>query len=836
LPLQVGTSSLLGFAHASAAFVPGFLLIGSIALPAMLAPWDDAAAIYPHLIMPYVFAFGFGGGMIAYARKHIRLALSERPSDILIGEGGIRIEGGRMNGFRATWADIEVVKIVARHEKLEIVEGDEEKGQDNFWRLLLELRDGSVVQLGSAEDPRERDSLEALRDSIRASIWRSTAPAEAQKAEPRAPLQCRGCGAPVVPAETETVRCPYCGTDARIPDDVRARIRAAHSRDENQRKSEKLIQKLVNQPGALRTSFFVFLAAIPSICAWPAALVGCVILYALCFLRVWNGLLIAIATFGIIAALYYLVRGQLTDRQALRLLTLGFAARAPKVAGGAHRCRKCNGPLAPPPGSVLAHCAYCGVENILGLDARGEAKQSETQASSLDEALYRRTLERQRWRYSAIFAIALLVVSAVLVRVTAHPPYPIQATGHATALTRITYDPFNEFQPKLSPDGKELLYDLRVPGEESDESIMSAPATGAFRGTEMTREKLHAMRPLWLADASGFLYVASLQPDALRRVDSLTPYASSRDLYTFDYDIDVPSLAPDGKRFVFAASKSKSSGWNMYVGTIDAGALVSLGGGINPAWSPDERHIAFSRSVNGYRQIFVTTFDGAQSVDATQLTKDSCDHEDPVYSPDGVYLAYVGNCGRNSRGKKNVWDLYAMKSDGSGDEQLTDGQADVETPAWHGDFLYFSADVAGNYDIWRVKATGPLAGHGDKPAYVAPIVTTPQTVAMAAGQDWAGTYTCAQGLTNAVFHVSSVSPQGLVDGVFDFKFPRTRTHGAFHARGALSPTGALDLEPGDWVTRPRGYNAVGLNGTVHDNQYTGSLNSSHCTTFWLTRR
>jgi len=835
LPLQVGTSSLLGFAHASAAFLPGFFLIGSIAIPAMVAPWDDALAVYPHLIMPYVFAFSFGLGMIAYSRKHFRLAFSERPSDILLGPNGFRIEGGPRNGFQARWADIEAVKVVGRHEKLEILEGDDDKKKENFWRLLVELRDGDTVQLGSAEDPKERESLEALRDSIRASIKRSAAPAEAAKAEPKAPLQCHGCGAPIVPAETETVPCKYCGTQARIPDDVRARIHAASSRDANQKKSEKLVEKLVNQPGALRTSFFVFLAAIPSMLAWPAALLGCAVLYALCYLRFWNGLLLAIATIGVIAALYYLVRGQLTDRQALRLLTLGFAARAPKVAGGAHHCRKCNGPLAPPPGSVLAHCAYCGVENVLGLDARGEAKESEKQASSLDEALFRRQSERARWRFSAIFALVVLAICTILVRATAHPPQPLAAVGESTKLTRITYDPFNEFQPKFSPDGSQLLYDLRVPGEDSDESIMHASASGAFRGTEMTAEKVHAIRPLWLANGKGFLYVSSTRNDVLRRVDSLVPYAPARDLYTFGHDIDVPSLAPDGKHFVFAAANSSTSGWTLYVGTIDGQPTISLGGGINPAWSPDEQHIAYSFTTRGYRQIWVMTFDGAKVVDKVQLTKDSCDHEDPVYSPDGTYIAYVGNCGRNSRGKKNVWDLYAMKADGTSDQQLTDGQADVETPAWHGDSIYFSANVAGNYDIWRVTVKGSLAGHGTKPAYVAPLVTAPPAP-MASGQDWIGTYTCAQGITNAVLHVSNVAPNGDVDAVFEFNVPRRSINGSFRSHGTIASNGALQLTPGDWVTRPRGYVTVGLNGTVHDNQFTGNVAGPSCTSFWLTRR
>ena len=229
------------------------------------------------------------------------------------------------------------------------------------------------------------------------------------------------------------------------------------------------------------------------------------------------------------------------------------------------------------------------------------------------------------------------------------------------------------------------------------------------------------------------------------------------------------------------------------------------------------------------------TFDGANVVDKVQVTRDSCDHEDPVYSPDGAYIAYVGNCGTNSRGKKNVWDLYAMRADGREDEQLTDGQADVETPAWHGDSVYFSADVAGNFDIWRVTLKGALAGHGNKPAYVAPLIVA-KPAAMAAGQDWIGSYVCTQGRTNVVLHVSNVASD-MVDAVFEFTAPScSSVTGSFRVRGKLQPSGDLDLDPGDWVQRPRGYAAVGMHGNVANNTYAGTIKGLGCTTFNLTRR
>lgn len=836
LPLQVGTSSLAGFARAAATFFPGLLLIGSIALPALLAPWDDAAEVYPHLIVPYAFALFAAAALLAYARKHFGLAFRERPSDVVFAGDMLRIDGGPMNGWECAFVDIQAARVVGRHEKLELVEDEGSKKSENFWQLVLELKDGSKKRLGSAEDVKERDSLQALADSIKASLKQSAGGAASQK-EPEPPLKCRGCGAPAEPSDQEVVPCKYCNTPIRMPEDVRTRIHAMKQRRVSDERANKLVQKLVNQPGALRTSFFVFLAAIPSLLVWPAAIVFAGVLYALCYLRAGNGILLVMASYGVIFALYFLVRGQLTDRQALRLLTLGFAARAPKEAGGASHCRQCNGPLIAQQGNVLVRCAYCGAENVLGLDMRGAAYQSKEQVESLDDALFRRKSERARWRFSAFIAIVVLVIVAVLVRISAHPPNPLKAIADAKELKRITYDPFNEFQPKVSPDGKSLLYDLRVPGEDSDESIMSAPATGAFRGTEMTMEKVHAIRPLWMNDGKGFLYISSTKRDVLRRVDSLVPYGTARDLYSFDYDIDVPSMAPDGNHFAFAAANTKSSGWYLYIGALDGSQSRQITAGINPAWSPDGSHIAYSRTIGQHRQINAMILDGTTMVTTSQLTNDTCDHEDPVYSPDGQYIAYVGNCGGNTRGKKNIWDLYVMRADGTQNEQLTDGKADVETPAWSGDHIYFSADIAGNYDIWRVRLTGTLAGHGTRATFVAPIVQ--QIPAwMLPKQDWAGSYNCSQGPTSAVLHISSVSNDS-VDGTFDFKYAGNgnTVAGQFKVHGKMTATGDVDFDAGDWIVRPKGWNAVGFKGTISDNKlYTGTMKSPNCTTFSFLRK
>lgn len=319
LPLQVGSSSLAGFARASATIIPGLLLLAWPAVPLLFTSWDVALGVLGGLSSIYFVTAPVALGMLAYAGKHILLALRERPSDIVLGASGLRVEGGPLRGVSYAWGALQSVEVVGSHAKLELPWADDDRDKVNFWRLVITRRDGQKTELASAEDARELQSLDAIRDSIDASLRRAAgatkprAAATGGKPQAHGPLPCTGCGAGIVPAETETVTCPYCGTVTRMPDEVRARLRATREHAESQQRSEQLVQKLVRQPGARRTGSIILLVGTLSLLAWPAALALAVLFYTLAYLRLVNGAFLVVAPLGFIAALYFLVRGQLSD-------------------------------------------------------------------------------------------------------------------------------------------------------------------------------------------------------------------------------------------------------------------------------------------------------------------------------------------------------------------------------------------------------------------------------------------------------------------------------------------------------------------------------------------
>jgi hypothetical protein len=725
LPLQIGTSSLLSFARAGSAMVPGLLLVASIAFPLILAPWDEAVVTYRDLWWAILLAVAVGQALAYHGIKHLGLAIRERASDIVLSDSGLRVESGRASGFNAAWEAIAGCTVKATHEKsIEVIDTDEKAA--NFWQLVLELDDASEVVLASAENQRERSSLEDIRESIGASLKERAgerpprakktkgAANDARPARPTKPvasvLRCGTCGAPAGLVDAPTLACGFCAAVVHVPDDLRARCRAALQRNASQARRNQLLGKLLRQPGALRTNIALGLAATPMLLAFPVVSIVAGVLYALCYLRAFDVVLLCSSGLAIVWAFFFLVRGRLTDRRAVRLVTLQFAAAAPEKAGAPHRCRDCNAPLIETRGQLLAHCAYCDAENVLGVDARPEARSSSDQEASLEVALAARDRERTKIRGGIATAFGMLALAGVLIAITLRSPHQLVVSGDAADLTRISYDPFDEFNPKLSPDGRTVLYDLRAPENDEDEgneALMTMDAEGGFRGTEMTHESVHAIRPVFLPDGHGFLFVSSPagKPATLWRVDSLTPYAPKETIATTGFDMGVPDVSPDGTRVVYAGMEKKKGGWSVYTASTSAGGKsTSLTGGINPVWSPSGDQIVYSLTVGNSRQLHLRNADGTGK--ATQLTDTPFDHEDAVFSPDGTRLLFLVHTA------PKIWDIYAMHADGTHLQRLTSGDTYVETPTWHGDYVYFSANIAGNFDVWRITLRGDLRGHG----------------------------------------------------------------------------------------------------------------------------
>lgn len=426
LPLQIGTSSLWSLARGSATLVPGLgLTLGAV-------PVFMVGGLLPSA------GIGFMGGLLVYfAGMHLRLATRARPSDVVLHSGGLRIEGGVHHGRDIAWTEIDpdrttlttetetrltllrifgnglavMLMLLARHKVFWIP-----PQEFKIARLRAGLRDGTSMLLAEAERPIEKESLGALHEAICSSGWHPPNPAK----KPKPPgarhttlgisvLFCHQCGAVAIPDDAPKVACRFCNFEIVVPPAMRERVAADQKVRAGRKTKDRLVGKLLQQPGARPTGTKLLVAGIVMMVAWPVSV-------ALAAVEINLGLydaegLLSLLVFpgAMILGLFFLLRATLADRFALRLLTLDFGAQHPRKEGDPYTCRRCDAPLPDEPGTVVVGCRYCSAENILGLDLRRQAVNATREATSLEDALSKRGKERRVWGALTVVAVVLVV-------------------------------------------------------------------------------------------------------------------------------------------------------------------------------------------------------------------------------------------------------------------------------------------------------------------------------------------------------------------------------------------------------------------------------------------
>jgi hypothetical protein len=431
LPLQIGTSSLWSIARSSVLF-PGLVLVG-IGVWAFIALLDMDKVGFA---VGGAIA-GAGGCLLYYAYKHIKLALEERPSDVVLDHQGLRVEGGARDGLALAWSEIDpkrcrvedateerfvLWRVVTNIPLLAISivgEADLTLGfteKTPIKRLWVARHQGEEMLVAEGDLPIEEESLETLMRTIRSSHWYGQQ--QAVPAGPRA-IVCRNCGATVPPAAEHTVACVFCNTPIAMPEDVRARVAAAKNLASARHAGfARLTRLLESQPSATRASVAIALAAIPIALAWPIA--------AIFILRDWEwsgagGVrFLQLITFPILLTFgaFLLARGRLTDRFALHAVVVGFGAHDPARPGEPYRCRACEAALPPVTGTPIVRCIYCNQASVIGLDLRREAHSAQEEQQSLEDALSRRTRERWLWTAGSLLSLVLLAGAIFALRGT----------------------------------------------------------------------------------------------------------------------------------------------------------------------------------------------------------------------------------------------------------------------------------------------------------------------------------------------------------------------------------------------------------------------------------
>ena len=344
-------------------------------------------------VMPII-----GGVCLAYAWR-------ERPSDVVIDDDGFSIEGGGTDQRSWAWSSL------APHAVRATVDGMFKQVQvgDEVIAIVTVMENAGA--LGSASVDAlvggERASLEAVAAVLDA--W----PRRDQPAEPESVMfRCASCGAPLDPADRESVCCASCGHRTAVPDNLRVQLRSFTEIEQGRAAAAHTIARVIHQPPGARITGVASLAALGMLAAVPIFVIAAVLRITghPAFWHPAGVAIIALAAGWLV--LSFVAAGAIANRAALRAVVLGLRARAPSKPGNRPRCRACGAEL-PATTAALEGCVYCGADNVLLADLSTDLAQTRMANVDLASVLRDREAARgRRWRMLAVrgAAVALLAL------------------------------------------------------------------------------------------------------------------------------------------------------------------------------------------------------------------------------------------------------------------------------------------------------------------------------------------------------------------------------------------------------------------------------------------
>ncbi len=236
----------------------------------------------------------------------------------------------------------------------------------------------------------------------------------------------------------------------------------------------------------------------------------------------------------------------------------------------------------------------------------------------------------------------------------------------------------SDFSAALAPDGSTIAF-ARVTVKDKRAAILIGDlATRRFQ--QVVAPDGYARYPAWSPDGRQLAYTTA--PDRFGNFRlAILDRATGQTRFPGPDRVGWVTWSPQG--LTYAARLGSEQAEDLFIlDAHDVPRNLTNTSDIEeefPAWSPTGTRLAFVGSPAGaenlaQRQIFVI---GANGGDRTQLTSGAGAHSNPVWSPDGKWIAYLYQPPGSA-----IWQVWAMRADGSAPRQITSDGMDVFYLAW----------------------------------------------------------------------------------------------------------------------------------------------------------